>query len=72
MAILNRFLHFLKLLEELVEFGEFFTTPVGTTIIFCLLSYQALTLLGCDATDAAILASTAALTLYCTVNCPTD
>lgn len=71
MAILSRLLHFLKLLEELVEFGEFFTTPVGTTGIFCLLSYQAFSLMGCDVTAAAILASTAALTLYCTMNRPT-
>ena len=72
MAILNRFLHFLKLLEEVVEFGEFLTTPVGATLIFCLLSYQALALMDCDVTTASILASTAALTVYCTANRPTD
>ncbi|RZM82002.1 hypothetical protein [Leptolyngbya iicbica] len=71
MAILNRLLHFLKLLEELVEFGEFLTTPLGSTGVFCLLSYQAFALMGCDVTTATILASTAALTLYCTMNRPT-
>ncbi|MEM9766618.1 MAG: hypothetical protein AAF892_01885 [Cyanobacteria bacterium P01_D01_bin.71] len=68
MAILNRFLHFLKLLEALVEFGEFLTTPAGTTLIFCLLSYQALCLIGCNVGTAAILASTAALTVYGTAD----
>lgn len=72
MAILNRFLHLLKLLESVAEFGEFLTQPTGATLIFCLLSDQALALMGCDATDAAILASTAALTLHCTSNSPTD
>ena len=71
MAILSRLLHLLKLLEELVAFGEFLTTPVGTTAIFCLLSYQAFALMGCDLTTATILASTAALTLHCTMNRPT-
>ncbi|NEQ42423.1 MAG: hypothetical protein F6K00_02200 [Leptolyngbya sp. SIOISBB] len=72
MAILARFLNFLKLLEDLADFSDFLTTPVGTTVIFCLLSYQAFALMGCDVTDAAVLASTAALTLYCTANRPTD
>lgn len=70
MAILNRFLRLLKLLETLVDFGEFLTTSTGSTLIFCLLSYQALALMGCDATSAAVLASVAALTLHCTVNRP--
>jgi len=69
-AILNRFLRLLKLLEELAELGDFLVTPTGTTFIFCLLSYQALALMGCDITAAAILASTAALTLHCTINRP--
>jgi hypothetical protein len=69
-AILNRFLRLLKLLEDLADFGEFLTTSTGTAFVFCLLSYQALALMGCDATAAAILASTAALTLHCTLNRP--
>ncbi|MEM6716520.1 MAG: hypothetical protein AAF827_02365 [Cyanobacteria bacterium P01_D01_bin.6] len=72
MAILARFLIFLKWVENLAEFGDFLSTPAGTTAIFCLLCYQAFALMGCDVTDAAILASTAALTLYCTANRPTD
>ena len=72
MAILARFLKLLKWLEDLAEFGDFLTTPVGTTAIFCLLSYQAFAFMGCDVTDAAVLASTAGLTLYCTANRPTD
>ncbi|MDA0672522.1 MAG: hypothetical protein O3C67_02290 [Cyanobacteria bacterium] len=72
MAILNRFLYLLKLLEELVELGAFLNTPLGTAGVFCLLSYQALILMGCDAVDGAILASTATLTLYCMVNRPVD
>jgi len=71
MAILSRLLHFLKFLEELIEFGEFLTTPLGSIGIFCLLSYQAFAFMGCDVTTAAILASTAALSLYCTMNRPT-
>ncbi|MEM7648491.1 MAG: hypothetical protein AAF283_04905 [Cyanobacteria bacterium P01_A01_bin.70] len=71
MAILDRFLHFLQLLEDLAELGEFLTTPMGSTLIFCGLSYQALTVLGCAAPSAAILASTAALALHCTTNRPT-
>lgn len=70
MAILSRFLHLLKLLEELVEFAEFLTTGTGATAVFCLLSYQAFALMGCDVAASAILASAAALTLHCTVNRP--
>lgn len=70
MAILSRFLRLLKLLEDLAEFGAFLTTPAGTTLVFCWLSYQALALMGCDATSAVVLASTAALTLHCTMNRP--
>jgi hypothetical protein len=69
-AILNRFLYLLKLLESVAEFGEFLTAPLGTTLVFCLLSYQALILMECDATSATALASAAALTLHCTLNRP--
>lgn len=72
MAILNRFLYLLKLLEDVGDFGAFLNTPAGTTSIFCLLSYQAFTLMSCDTINAAILASIAALTVFCTVNRPTD
>jgi hypothetical protein len=71
MAILHRFLRFLKLLEDLAEFTDFLTTPAGTTLVFCGLSYQAFTFMGCDLTASALLASAAALTLHCTVNRPT-
>jgi hypothetical protein len=70
MAILNRLLRLLKLLEQMVEFADYLTTPVGITLVFCLLSYQSLLLLQCDAPSAALLASVVALTLHCTLNRP--
>lgn len=71
MAILNRFLHLLKLLEDLAEFGDFLVTPTGMPFLLCMVSYQALMAIGCDISAAAILAIAAALTLYCTTNRPT-
>lgn len=70
MAILNRFLHLLELLEEIAAFTDFATTPTGVTVVFCLLSHQALMLMGCDVSSSAVLAIAAALTLHCTVNRP--
>ncbi|MDB9527298.1 hypothetical protein PN498_14960 [Oscillatoria sp. CS-180] len=70
MAILNRFLHLLKLIEGLVAFAEFSTTPIGVTVVFCMLSHQALVLMSCDSSSSAVLAIAAALTLHCTVNRP--
>lgn len=70
MALLNRFLRLLELLEQTAELGEFLTTPAGLALIICWLSYQGLVLTGCDAPSAAVLASTAALTLHCGLNRP--
>lgn len=70
MAILNRFLRLLELLEQLTDCAEFLTTPSGLAVVACLLSYEALLLAGCDGPSAAILASTAALTLHCGFNRP--
>jgi hypothetical protein len=69
-VILNRFLYLLKLLDTVAEFGEFLTSPLGITLVFCLLSYQAFMLMQCDATSATALASAAALTLHCKLNRP--
>ncbi len=70
MAILNRFLHLLKFLEDLADFCQFLNTSVGATFVFCLISYQSLILINCDAPSSAILAGAAALTFHCSVNRP--
>lgn len=70
MAILNRFLRLLELLEHAIDCADFLTTPPGRAMMACLLSYQALLLAGCDGPTAAILASAVALTLHCGLNNP--
>lgn len=70
MAILNRFLRLLELLEQATDFAASLTTPPGIAVTVCLFSYQALLLAGCDSPSAAILASAVALTLHCGVNRP--
>ncbi|MEO0533647.1 MAG: hypothetical protein AAF215_07240 [Cyanobacteria bacterium P01_A01_bin.123] len=70
MAILNRFLRLLKLLEQAADLTEFLTSPTGIALSLCLLSYQAFLLVGCDAPSAAILASVTVLTLHCAFNHP--
>ncbi|MEL6382343.1 MAG: hypothetical protein AAFQ89_07705 [Cyanobacteria bacterium J06626_18] len=70
MAILNRLLRFLELLEHITEFTDFLTTPTGGALLACLLSYAGLLLAGCDSPSAAILASATALTLHCGLNRP--
>ncbi|MBE7384320.1 MAG: hypothetical protein F6J95_023260 [Leptolyngbya sp. SIO1E4] len=70
MALLNRFLRLLELLEQATDVVEFLTTPAGIAIATCLLSYQALLVIGCDGPSAAILASATALTLHCGLNRP--
>ena len=70
MAILNRFLRLLKLLEQAADFADWLTVPTGLTAIAALLSYQSLLLIGCDAPSAALLASATALTLHCGLNHP--
>lgn len=70
MAILEQFLRLLELLERVADFTHFLTTDTGLTIGFCLLCYQGLLLTECNAPTASILASTTALTLYCTLHHP--
>lgn len=70
MAILNRFLRLLRLLEQVADLTEFLTSPTGLALSFCLLSYQAFLRVGCDAPSAAILASVIVLTLHCVLNQP--
>ncbi|PSN16345.1 hypothetical protein C7271_20305 [filamentous cyanobacterium CCP5] len=65
MAILNRFLRLLELLEQTSQLMEELTTPMGLALGICLFSYQALWIGGCDSSSAAILASAIALALHC-------
>lgn len=71
MAILNRFLKLLELLEQASEFVDFLATPVGKVVVVTLFSHQALLLMGCDAPSAAILSIAVSLTLHCGFNRPT-
>ena len=70
MAILNRLLRLLELLEHLIDVAEYLTTPAGVSLAVCLVSYQALMLAGCDGPSAAVLASATALTVHCGLNRP--
>ena len=70
MALLNRFLRLLKLLEQVAEFANVLTESTGLAIIICLFSYEALLLYSCDAHSSAILASAIGLTLHCVLNQP--
>lgn len=67
MALLNRFLQLLELLEET---ADVLTTPMGIVMAVALLSYQALLWAGCDGLSAAILAGSTALALHCSFNRP--
>ncbi|MEO1094158.1 MAG: hypothetical protein AAFX01_04585 [Cyanobacteria bacterium J06638_28] len=72
MAILNRLLRLLELLEHISDFTEFLLTSTGLAVVICLVSYQALMLAGCDAASAAVLASVVALALQSAYNQPDD
>lgn len=63
MAILNRLLQLLELLEQSAELGEYLSTPTGMALAAGYLSYQSL-VTSCDVSTAAIVASTAAVILY--------
>ena len=67
-VILSRFLGLLQLLEEVAEFADFLTSPIGSTVIFCMLSYQVFVLMGCNIPSSAILSSTVALALHCMID----
>ena len=70
MALLNRFLKLLEMIEGLSEAIAFLSTPVGIAVGSCLISYEALLLIGCDAISASILAGTLALTLHSVLEKP--
>lgn len=70
MTILKQFLHFLDLLDQLVEFGEWLSARRGVAIAGCLISYQLLVGSGYDALSAIALASTFALALHCLLHNP--
>ncbi|MGB2926206.1 MAG: hypothetical protein WBB82_12975 [Limnothrix sp.] len=70
MVILKYFLHLLELLEQVAEFIELLTTPVGLAGMVCLTSYEALILLGCDAANSVVLAVVVTLTFHSASNRP--
>lgn len=70
MAILNRFLKLLELLEHASDVAEFLATPTGIALSMAVFSYQALLIAGCDGPTAGILAFTIALTLECGLSHP--
>ena len=70
MVILKYFLHFLELLEQIADFFELLCSPLGLAAMVCLTSYEVLLLLGCDPTNAVVLAGVSALTFHTTSNRP--
>lgn len=70
MALLNRFLRLLKLLEQAADFANVLTGSTGLVIIICLCSYEAFLFSGCGAYSSEILASALGLTLHCVLNQP--
>ncbi|MEM9266495.1 MAG: hypothetical protein AAGA46_13300 [Cyanobacteria bacterium P01_F01_bin.13] len=67
MTLLNRFLRLLEVLEAAQEVFEFFTDPIGLAGVLAICLYFPIQALGCDASAAATLACTAALTFFCLV-----
>ena len=70
MAILNRFLQFLELLEQIVDFFALLGSPAGYSTLLCIFAYGMLLIGDCDSPTAAILAGAIALTLYSIVQQP--
>lgn len=70
MVILKYFLYLLELLEQVAEFIELLTTPVGLAAMVCLTSYEILMLLGCDAANSVVLAVVVTLTFHSASNRP--
>ena len=70
MAILNRFLKLLELMETLSEGLNLLTTALGIAVGDCLWNYGAFLLIGCDTPTASILSSTVALTLHIVLSGP--
>lgn len=70
MTLLNRFLRLLELLESAQGLFEFLTEPIGLSGVLAICLYFPIQSLGCDASAAATLACTAALTFFCLVEKP--
>lgn len=70
MTLLNRFLKLLEFLETAQGTFEFLTDPIGLSGVLAICLYFPMQSLGCDASAAATLACTAALTFFCLVEKP--
>ncbi|MDV3353545.1 hypothetical protein D0962_13615 [Leptolyngbyaceae cyanobacterium CCMR0082] len=70
MTLLDRFLKLLEFLEAAQEVFEFLTTPTGLSGVLAICLYFPMQALGCDASAAATLACTAALTFFCLIEKP--
>ena len=70
MTLLTRFLRLLELLETAQGAFEFLTEPIGLSGVVAICLYFPIQALGCDASAAATLACTAALTFFCLVEKP--
>ncbi|HEY9879865.1 MAG TPA: hypothetical protein V6D29_15530 [Leptolyngbyaceae cyanobacterium] len=65
MTLLARLLQFLRFLEQLSDFLDFLTTPIGLVALTGLGVYFPLCALGLDASTATTVAGSVALTLSC-------
>ena len=70
MALLARWLQFLRFLEGLLEFFDFLTTPLGLVASVGLGLYGLLVFWGTDASAAATMAGSVALCLSCLITRP--
>ena len=72
MTILSQFIKLLEWLEAAQDFILFLIQPTDLTILVALcLFFSVQFLYGCDSPTAAVLSSTAALTLFCLLEKPT-
>ncbi|MEM8613863.1 MAG: hypothetical protein AAGF93_17700 [Cyanobacteria bacterium P01_H01_bin.105] len=72
MTLLARFLKLLELLETTQGIFEFLTEPIGLSGVVAICLYFPIQTLGAEASAAATLACTAALTFFCLVEKPDD
>lgn len=70
MTLLDRFLKLLEFLEAAQEAVEFLSDPIGLSGVLAICLYFPMQALGCDASAAATLSCTAALTFFCLVKKP--
>lgn len=70
MTLLDRFLRLLEFLETAQGLFEFLTDPIGLSGVLAICLYFPIQSLGCDASAAATLACTVALTFFCLVEKP--